>query len=516
MMGKKNKQRLVRFGLLNPKNLEKEVHVYGYKFSWKKHLLVVVCSLLSISAIGILYRLCPPFFAVSIAAVVLVLPALIVDMYKRMFEQKRFADVATYMEQMLYSFQKDGKVVSALRESREIFDGGQMYDMINQAVAYLEVGHAKTEKGLLREALDIVEKPYECTKLHTVHELLVSSEEYGGDTERSIQLVLADIEIWKRRGYRLQAEKKHSHTDNMVSMVVATILCAVALYVLDGMNHIFPQASTGTDIFQITLIQISSLLFIIFMVYVLVKSTRNLTSNWLKDEGIHSEEYILGSYQTVISYNDEKEKRKSVIFAVPFLLGGIAAFLFRYQITGTICILLAAFLFLQHKAGYSLAKKDINSELYIALPEWLMGIALLLQNNNVQVSIVKSIAGSPAILKPELQALTERLQKEPDKLRSYTDFCKHFDVPEARSCMKMLHAISESGTGNADVQIANLIQRVNEMQDMADRIRNESVAFQTKMVFSYPIMGATLKLLVDLTFGMIYMFQMLGNMGGMQ
>lgn len=510
----KKKQKWIRFKLLNPRNLEKEVHVYGYHFSWKKHLLVLICSLLGISAIGILYRLNPVFFAITIAVVVLALPALVVDMYKRMFEQKRFADTATYMEQMLYSFQKDGKVISALQETREIFDGGQMLDTINQAITYLEYGYACTEKGVLREALEIIEKQYECAKLHTVHELLANSEEYGGDTEKSIQLVLTDIEIWKRRGYRLQAEKKQSHTDNIVSIVVATILCAVALYVLEGMNNIFPQASTGADIFRITLIQVSSLLFIIFMVYVLVKSTRNLTSNWLENEGINNSEYVIGSYKTVINYDETKEKKKSLIFAAPVLIGCVAAFFVRNQIIGIACILLAAFMLLQHKVGYNLAKKDVNNELYIALPQWLMEIALLLQHNNVQVSIAKSIESSPAALQPELQALMERLQKEPDRLRSYTDFCKDFDIPEAQSCMKMLHAISESGTGNADIQIANLIQRVNEMQDMADQIKNQSIAFKTKMVFSYPILGATIKLLIDLTFGMIYMFQMLGNMGG--
>ena len=111
--------------------------------------------------------------------------------------------------------------------------------------------------------------------------------------------------------------------------------------------------------------------------------------------------------------------------------------------------------------------------------------------------------------------MTERLQTEPDSLSSYTDFCKDFDVPEVQSCMKMLHAISESGTGNADVQINNLIQRVNEMQDMADNIRNESIAFRMKMLFSYPVLAATVKLLIDLTLGMFYMLQLLGSMGGM-
>ena len=35
-----------------------------------------------------------------------------------------------------------------------------------------------------------------------------------------------------------------------------------------------------------------------------------------------------------------------------------------------------------------------------------------------------------------------------------------------------------------------------------------------KMIFSYPVMSATVKLLADLTVGMAVMFQMLGSMGG--
>ena len=81
--------------------------------------------------------------------------------------------------------------------------------------------------------------------------------------------------------------------------------------------------------------------------------------------------------------------------------------------------------------------------------------------------------------------------------------------------MKMLHAISESGTGNAKVQIHNLVQRVQEMQNISDEIRNSSIAFKAKLLFSYPVMAATIKLLVDLSFGMLVMLEMLGNMGGM-
>lgn len=509
----KEKKFIRNLMLLNPKNLASEVNVYGYRFSWKSHILALTGTLLGISAIGILFKLKPVYFSAILLVVGLSFPVFIVDMYKRMFEQKRFADAVTYAEQVLYSFQKNGKVLSSLKETREIFEEGRMRWKIEDAIRYLETGSSKTEKGILREALDFIEKPYACTKIHMIHELLISNEEYGGDAGNSILLVLNDIELWKRRGYKLQADKKVSHSDNVVSIAVATILCAVALYVLDGMGKMFPNVK-GMDIFSLEITQISSFVFILFLLYVLSKSIKNLTINWLQSDSLQEENYILSSYDTVRNYDEGKEKKKSIIFSAPFFIASIPAFYFEKIWIGTGCLIVAAFMLLQHKIGYNLAKKDVNKELYLALPQWLMEIALLLQTNNVQVSIRKSIQEAPVILQRELLLLAERLEKEPGRLSSYTEFCREFDVPEIQSCMKMLHAISESGTGNSEVQIHNLIQRVHEMQTMADNIRSENMAFRMKMIFSYPVIAATIKLLIDLAMGMVYMLQLIGTMGG--
>ena len=81
--------------------------------------------------------------------------------------------------------------------------------------------------------------------------------------------------------------------------------------------------------------------------------------------------------------------------------------------------------------------------------------------------------------------------------------------------MKMLHAVSEAGTGDARVQIHNLIMRVQEMQNQAEEIRLKDNAFRVKMLFYYPVIGVSVKLFGDLIVGMAFMFQVLGKMGGM-
>jgi len=511
---RKKLQRITRYlSYLNPKNLNERVQVYGYTFSWKSNFLTIACTLLAMATIGIMFRLKPVYFTLVIFIVILMFPMFVLFTYQQMFEQKRFADAVTYAEQILYSFQKSGKIVSALKETADVFEGGKMKIAIEEAIEYIENGYAKTEDGVLKEALSITEKPYDCAKIRMAHRLLISSEEHGGEMDTSLLLLLDDIESWKRRGYKLQAEKKASHKNNIVSTLVATLLCITALYALDAMGNLFPVAQ-GVDMFAVGIIQFSSFVFILFLLYVLSKSFKSLTTNWLKNESLYDEEYIMSCYMRINEYDEKKENKKSMLVSSIIFLGALLAFCFNLFWLGVFLIIIAGIVLIQHKISYNMAKKDVNDELYLELPQWLVEIALLLQNNNVQVSIIKSVDDAPPLLQVELFMLVERLELAPEDIVSYVQFCKRFDIPEAQSCMKMLHAISESGTGNSQVQINNLLKRVQEMQDMADNIQAKEQAFKMKMLFSYPVLGATAKLLVDLTVGMFYMFTLIGSIGG--
>lgn len=509
-----NKKKMIRFfKRLNPKELAMEVHVYGYDFSWKTHIHVLICSLLGIGVVGILFKLKTTYMIVLITLMIFMLPVFVLYAYKRMFEQKRFADVAVYVEQMLYSFQKNGKVLASLKETGEVFEEGRMKEAIEDAIACLELGVSKSEKGALREAVEIIEKAYPSRKLHVAHELFISSEEYGGGAEESILLLLEDIEHWKRRGYQLQANKKRSHFDNIISIIIAIIMCSVALYVLDAMGGLFPQAERRS-IFEIEIVQISSLWFIIFMLLVLTKSMKNMTTNWLENGLIHRKEYLLACYEKVINNKELSGKKKSIFWGIfgSFIIG-VGVYLNKKWLV-LIGILTIFCMLFRHRIEYMMARKDVSEEIYVSLPQWFMELALLLQNNNVQVSIAKSIPDTSPILQIELKKLMNRLDSNPERLTSYTDFCKEFDVPEAQSVMKMLHAISESGTGNVVTQMNNLILCVQKMQNIADEINNKNIAFRMQMIFTYPVLIATIKLLIDLTTGMIYMFQILGGIGG--
>mgnify|MGYP004595207361 CR=1 FL=1 len=497
--------------LLNPNNLAKEIHVYGYNFSWKTHLLLLICSLLGITVIGLLFQLEPQYLVICIIAVLYMIPTGIRHTYKKMYEEKRFEDALTYMEQMLYSFQKNEKILSALRETEDVFGEGQMKECIEEAINYLETGKSAGD-DIRREALNIIQEKYSCTKMITVHELLLSTEIHGGESENSITLLIKDVENWKQRGYMLQNEKKRAHTNNIMSIAVATALCMGVLYGLVYLKTILPNISTSIDIFKVGIIQITSLLFVLCMLKTYMKSFRTQTTNVLKvDKTDDNEKLLLSDYNTVKNYDEKKERTKSLLCSVPFLIGAVVAFAYQKTILALPCIAFVIFMLNQHKIGYNIAKKKITNSLYETMPQWLMELALLLQHNNVQVSIAKTMDNAPIVMRMELEELMIRLSKEPNKITSYTDFCKDFDVPEIHSCMSMLHAISENGVGDSEQQIRNLLERINEIQDIADKRRNENATFKVAFMFQYPIAFATIKLLLDMTVGVFYLMTLLGS-----
>lgn len=69
-------------------------------------------------------------------------------------------------------------------------------------------------------------------------------------------------------------------------------------------------------------------------------------------------------------------------------------------------------------------EKDVEGALYQILPEWMFDMALLLQTNNVQVALAKSIESAETLLKQELMELVERITDDPENIQSYLMFFK--------------------------------------------------------------------------------------------
>lgn len=490
-----------KFGSIwNPINLQKEVHAFGYNFEWRMYALMLVGVLLLTVAVGIFFRLRVSYAAVILLVALLLLPFLITDVYKRMYEQKRFADVTDYMEQILYSFRKEGKVLSALRDCSDAIADGMMRQSVLDAIDYLEKGQIKTEKGLILEALALIEKHYACDRLHTVHEFLASAEERGGVVETSVDILIKDIEVWKRQVYELQKNKKVSQTDCILSIGAAVLLCGVDMYVMNGVKDMF-YAGEDITVFQMMPVQISSLLLVLVCLFAFYKSSHKMTSNWL--HAPEDDREVLKSYEYLTTYDGGKAWKISAVLSGVFVIAAICCYLWISKVGSLLLFLLAVFMLFQHRFSYAMSMKDVRAALYRAFPEWMFDMALLLQSNNVQVSISQSIEKAEPILRGELEELQRRVGENPADVRSYTLFCDKFDVPEVATCMKMLYSISESGAGDAAEQIKNLIAHMHKLQEKEAALLNENINFKMHSFCFYPVVGTGGKMLVDMTAGVL-------------
>ena len=265
------KRKIQVLGLLSHKNLAREVHMYGYHYSSKTHLFLILGVLTGSIALGLIFRLLPPFILAVVISSLLILPLLILAMYERMYEQKRFSEAGQYVDQMLYSFLKHQKIYASLKDCMRVMKEGGMYEVMEQAVFHIDRGVADTDAGVLREALSGIAAAYPAEKIQTANELMLRVEERGGEFEHSVNLLLQDADVWKRSCYRLQAEKKQRHVETVLCIIFSTFLCGAVLYALNWAGALFP--SNGTfDIFSYPIVQLTSTILIIFHLFVFYKS----------------------------------------------------------------------------------------------------------------------------------------------------------------------------------------------------------------------------------------------------
>ncbi len=92
-------------------------------------------------------------------------------------------------------------------------------------------------------------------------------------------------------------------------------------------------------------------------------------------------------------------------------------------------------------------------------PGWVMELVLLLQTNNVFMSVEATRDRAPVILREPVRQLLSEMQAAPGSVYPYLHFLDDFDLPDVKTAMRMLYAMDETGTGNAEIQMNALIKK---------------------------------------------------------
>ncbi|MCI8483445.1 MAG: hypothetical protein HFH41_03785 [Lachnospiraceae bacterium] len=488
------------FYLFHPSDLQRQINSYGYSFSMGRYVIFLLTAIGGAVGCGILFSL-HWYFVVIIALVCLGnLPFLVLDGYKQMYEHKRFLDISDYMEQILYSFRANQKIVSALKDTGSLFEEGQMHKAIHQAAAYIEEG--KYQRNLYKEALEIIEQEYPAKRLPAIHEFMRMVENHGGSCGEAIDLLLQDKAIWADNVLLLQEDKKAARIRVIFSLAVTMILAVV-------FHSVYRSMPSQYTIIGHPVTQTATVLYLLLDIWIFCKANREISKSWIVQESGEEEEKIYRYLRMVIEYDEKTERKRSIFwggifFFTGILIGVMGHPFFALALAGTGVVFSN-----QHKMGYRIAYDKVVKEINRVFPAWLMEMALLLQGNNVQVSIEKTIEHASAVLREELQNLSDHLKKKPDAIEPYLNFLEMFHLSSVQSSMKMLYTISESGSGDAQAQIRILVQRNSKMLDKSEKLSNEKSLVGMNSVFYLPQITVSFQTMINMV---VFMIVFLGQL----
>ena len=411
------------------------------------------------------------------------------SVYQR--NKKRFYEVSSYLDTLLYAFVKEEKVVLAMLDVCQTLPQGEMKTLVGKALDYMQMTF--DEIAVLQEGLRMIEKEYSCKRLHDIHRFMTHVEYYGGEIEKPVTLLLADKGRWERRIQEAMMHRNKQFIDVILSVAAALMICGAIVY-LPVMNM---------DISQEWVVQIMTVLVVVVNDLIVYRAQRFLMVDWIQIQLTEDEDYYVKKMKELRDYNEKKEQRLSI------LLGGIGVgvtallFIVGNEWLVILGLLLTLFFFNQHRVGKNLMRKNLIKEVKYAFPNWLLDIVLLLQSENVQVALEKSKEHVPGVLREELYQLTRRLEEKPEASEPYHMFLKDFSIPEVHSAMSILYSLSIGNSGNADKQISELVEKNLALLDDTERELLKSSASGLYVLFLLPVVVASFKLIVDMVFLML-------------
>lgn len=491
---KKRRKKESIWWMLNPKHLQKQIDEYGYYFSMGSYLLSLVISFVGVCLCGIIFSLRWYLTIAMVVVWMVLLPGMILNGYKNMYEHKKFLEAADYMEQILYSFQQEGKILAALRDTGSLFVEGRMRTSINQAIEYIENG--VYEKDLYQEALSKIEVQYPGRRISAIHNFLRLIEKNGGDYRSGIKLLLADKALWVENVLLLQEDKKRGRSRVIMALIITIILAAV----FHGVYRSMPEQYS---IVNHPVTQIGTTCYLILNMLIFRKANRELAGSWLERDSNSEEEKVRYYWKVVTSEKEPGAWKKSLLWAIPLGLGTIWCLWKGHVYVAVIFVVVGIFLGNQNRIAYRISYNWLVKEINLRFPQWLMEMALLLQGNNVQVAVGKTVSEAPPVLKPELEKMIRGLKDQPESIEPYMEFFKMFQLSYVQSAMKMLYAISEAGNGDSQEQIQVMVRRNEKLLDQSEKILNEKKLAGINAIGYLPQITISFQMMINMAVFMV-------------
>lgn len=486
---------------LNPNKMAQAITGFGYKPSAKSLAMWYIVYALATVGIGLVLQMHWIYIILMLLCGVIFMPGVIVRYFYNQNENRRFSDVNIYMEQMLYSFRVHSMVFPALCDLETQFTDGLMHDCIVKAKEYI-LNPKKDDAEPVKTALKFIEDEYYCDKLITIHRFMCNVEKLGGTYRSTIQLLLKDRAAWEKRQLQIQKDRKQKKTQVVLSIIVSVLICVIFTRTLPA----------DLEIMSSSIVQIDTVVMWFFMVMLFCKADKKVSVNLLASIEARSEDRQLKKYVKITTWDESKQIKTSFVWCVIVAVITLLVWaVFKSDWIAIVGVILAIFMLFQHKLDYRLTFKSLIDDIRLAFPRWMIEISLLLQTESVQVALVKSYNDAPAVLKPELELLMQRLKEAPESSAPFIDFFGDFVLRDIQSAMKMLYSIQAGTGGDPDTQISDIIERNNQMLEITERKIADNAMASLDTQFLMPLIITGGKLMIDMMVFLLQSFTVFGS-----
>lgn len=408
-------------------------------------------------------------------------------LYRKQKEETRcFEDVCVYLETLLYSFLREGKIIRAFEAVNQTIAAGELQETVTMALEKMEMITDETE--IYREAMDIITQKYDCRRVRNIHDFLLHVEYYGGDLEEAMELLIEDKNRWQSRIREAMKERMQMFREIVMSIGASILICGAILHlpILD--------VDVSTNIAS----QLAALIVIVLNDLILLRGQNYLAVHWITFDDFDKESNIESKMSDFRNYDEKKGMRQSLVLAgIPMILA--IWNLWNGKEIGACFLWLLSLLFLfQHKIGHKIAFKNLSRCIQSAFPQWMMDLILLLQSENIHMAFLKSYEHVPPVLCRDLECLIANLEMDPESVMPYHHFLSEFSIPEVHAAMSALYSLSEGNSGNMKQQLSELVKRNLKMMHLADCERIKEKNSGMYLLFLAPVLVASIKLLVDM------------------
>lgn len=142
---------------------------------------------------------------------------------------EEYHDMTAYLELFLCSFKKTGHIKMTLEDCQLVFhESGKMGKVVRKAVHILETGETVGEETVTKSALYEIERDYRCRRMKLLHRFICHVASIGGNAAEEMDILLADLEMWKRRFVLYHKKKRYIGRECMLAAVLSIVLCGLS------------------------------------------------------------------------------------------------------------------------------------------------------------------------------------------------------------------------------------------------------------------------------------------------